>query len=54
LLSLADAYADAGRFREALSTGNRALAAAQGGNRQLSEKILAKIAEFQKREASSR
>ncbi|MFN0017151.1 MAG: tetratricopeptide repeat protein [Pirellulaceae bacterium] len=54
LLTLADAYADAGRIREATSTARRALTAVQGGNRQLAEQIVGKIAEFQKRESGSR
>jgi predicted CXXCH cytochrome family protein len=54
LLSLADAYADAGRLQEAQSTASRALAAAQGGDRQLIEQIVARISEFQKRGSGTR
>ena len=54
LLSLADAYADAGRLPEAANTASRALAAAQGGNPQLAAQIRVKIDEYRKRAGSSR
>jgi tetratricopeptide (TPR) repeat protein len=54
LLSLADAYADAGRLPEAQNTASRALAAAQGGNPQLVAQIMAKIEEYRKRAGPSR
>ncbi|MBC7852966.1 MAG: tetratricopeptide repeat protein [Pirellulaceae bacterium] len=54
LLSLADAYADAGRLNDARNTASRALAAAPGGNPQLAAQIMARIAEFEKRAGGSR
>jgi tetratricopeptide (TPR) repeat protein len=54
LLSLADAYADAGQLPEAHNTASRALAAAQGGNPQLVSQIRAKIEEYRKRAGASR
>ncbi|MGI8982462.1 MAG: tetratricopeptide repeat protein [Pirellulaceae bacterium] len=54
LLTLADAYADAGRLSDAQNTASRALAAAQGGNPQLAAQIMARIAEFEKRAGGSR
>jgi tetratricopeptide (TPR) repeat protein len=52
LLSLADAYADAGKLAEAQNTAARALAAAKGGNPQFIAQIAAKIEELRKRAAS--
>ena len=54
LLSLADAYADAGKLPEAQNTASRALVAAQGGNQQLVAQIMAKIEEYRKRAGASR
>jgi predicted CXXCH cytochrome family protein len=53
LLSLADAYADAGKLAEAKETASRALAAA-GGNRQLISRIMASLEGYQKRAGGSR
>jgi tetratricopeptide (TPR) repeat protein len=54
LLSLADAYAEVDRLEDAQATASRALAVAQGSNRQLVSRILVKIEEFQTRAAGSR
>lgn len=53
LLSLADAYADAGKLADAQTTAARALAAAQGGNPQLAAQIAAKVEELRKKANSS-
>jgi tetratricopeptide (TPR) repeat protein len=54
LLSLADAYADAGRLPDAQQTASRALAAAKGGNPQLVAQVMARIEEFGRRSGGSR
>jgi tetratricopeptide (TPR) repeat protein len=53
LISLADAYADAGQFAEAQSTAARALAASKGNNPELAAQIAAKIEGFRKRAGNS-
>src|SRR5262249_42125408 len=54
LLSLADAYADAGRLAEATEAATQALNAVQPGNLQLVPQIRKRLREFQERGAAIR